>query len=150
MKKTMKILTILLVVLMIITACGTVSAGQGAKEPEKKSTGKTLAGVNIDPKKDAGSQVEGIGNSILGIIQVVGTIIAVGVLMVIGIKYMMGSAEEKAEYKKTMLPYLIGAIILFAAVNIAAAVINVSNTLTSDDEDKKTGVIMIDDETRVA
>ena len=28
---------------------------------------------------------------------------------------MMGSAEEKAEYKKTMLPYLIGAVIVFAA-----------------------------------
>jgi len=149
MKKTMKILSILLVVLMIITACGTVSAGQGAKT-EEKGTGTMLEGVNIAPKKDAGKSVEGIGNSILGIIQVVGTIIAVGVLMVIGIKYMMGSAEEKAEYKKTMLPYLIGAIILFAAVNIAAAVISASKTFTTPAEDGKTGMIVIDDETRVA
>ena len=93
MKKTMKILSILLVVLMIITACGTVSAGQGAKT-EEKGTGTMLEGVNIAPKKDAGKSVEGIGNSILGIIQVVGTIIAVGVLMVIGIKYMMGQKNN--------------------------------------------------------
>ena len=49
--------------------------------------------------------------------------------MVIGIKYMMGSAEEKAEYKKTMLPYLIGAIILFAAVNIASYVVSIAQTI---------------------
>ena len=51
--------------------------------------------------------------------------------MVIGIKYMMGSAEEKAEYKKTMIPYLVGAIILFAAVNIAGVVVNLAGSLGS-------------------
>ena len=31
-----------------------------------------------------------------------------------GIKYMLGSVEEKADYKKDMIPYLIGAVLLFA------------------------------------
>ena len=44
--------------------------------------------------------------------------------MVLGIKYMMGSAEEKAEYKKTMIPYVVGAILIFAATTIANAVFN--------------------------
>ena len=38
--------------------------------------------------------------SILGVIQTVGTIISVIVLMIIGIKYMLGSVEERSEYKK--------------------------------------------------
>ena len=46
--------------------------------------------------------------------------------MVIGIKYMMGSAEEKAEYKKTMIPYLIGAVLLFAAVNLATYIYGIA------------------------
>ena len=60
--------------------------------------------------------------TIINLIQslVVGFLISVGVLMVLGIKYMMGSAEEKAEYKKTFIPYIIGAIILFAAVSIVS------------------------------
>ena len=37
---------------------------------------------------------------------------------------MMGSAEEKAEYKKTMIPYLVGAILVFAASTIANFVYN--------------------------
>ena len=55
---------------------------------------------------------------ILGIIQVVGTVISVIMLMVIGIKYMMGSVEEKAEYKETLKPYLIGAFLLFTGTLI--------------------------------
>ena len=42
---------------------------------------------------------------------------------------MMGSAEEKAEYKKTMIPYVVGAILLFAATTIANAVYNFANGL---------------------
>ena len=35
---------------------------------------------------------------------------------------MMGSAEEKAEYKKTMIPYLVGAVLIFLAPTIANTV----------------------------
>ena len=55
---------------------------------------------------------------ILGVIQAVGTVTSLVVLMVLGIKYMVGSVEEKAEYKKTMTTYLIGAVLLFAGSNI--------------------------------
>ena len=123
MKKLIKILPILMVVLVILTAISPVCA--------------TIGDVTINPSTNSATAVSGIGNSILGIIRVVGTIIAVGVLMVIGIKYMMGSAEEKAEYKKTMLPYLIGAIILFAAVNIAGYVYDVSQSITASESGEK-------------
>ena len=58
------------------------------------------------------------GGKIVGIIQVVGTMISVGMLGVLGIKYALGSAEEKAEYKKSMIPYLIGAVLIFGASNL--------------------------------
>lgn len=52
-------------------------------------------------------------NNILGLIQVVGVVVSVVMLMAIGIKYMLGSVEEKAEYKSSLMPYIIGAFILF-------------------------------------
>jgi sterol desaturase/sphingolipid hydroxylase (fatty acid hydroxylase superfamily) len=61
-------------------------------------------------------------NVIFGIIQLVGSIVSVGALMFIGIKYMIGSIEEKAEYKKALWPYIIGAILLFAASNLVQVV----------------------------
>lgn len=51
--------------------------------------------------------------NILGIIRTVGIVVSVVMLMAIGIKYMMGSVEEKADYKQTLKPYIIGAFVLF-------------------------------------
>ncbi len=116
MKKLLKILPVLMVVAMILLVASPVFA-------------TTIGGVSIDPSTNSANSVSGIGNNILGIIQVVGTVVAVGVLMVLGIKYMMGSAEEKAEYKKTMIPYLIGAILLFAAVNLASWIVGIANSI---------------------
>ena len=65
----------------------------------------------------------------MGILQTVGVVAAVVILMVLGIKYMMGSAEEKAEYKKTMIPYIVGAILIFGASTIANMVYNFANGL---------------------
>ncbi len=59
--------------------------------------------------------IEDAGKKIVGILQTVGVVLSVVILTVIGIKYMMGSAEEKAEYKKTFMPYIIGAALIFAA-----------------------------------
>lgn len=59
---------------------------------------------------------------IIGIIRLVGTILSVVVLMIIGIKYMFGSVEEKADYKKTLIPYIIGAVLLFAGTNLVQIV----------------------------
>lgn len=63
-------------------------------------------------------KVAAIANSIIGPLRIVGNVVSVISLIVIGIKYMIGSVEEKAEYKQTMLPYLIGALMLFAITNL--------------------------------
>ena len=48
----------------------------------------------------------------------------------LGIKYMMGSAEERAEYKKTLLPYFIGAMLIFASTNLAQMIYNLASKIT--------------------
>lgn len=58
----------------------------------------------------------------LGFIQVIGSALALICLMVLGIKYMMGSVEEKAQYKKTLLPYFIGALMVFGISNLLRVV----------------------------
>lgn len=68
-------------------------------------------------------------NKVLGVIQAIGTIGAVGILMVLGVRYMMGSVEEKASYKKSMLPYVIGAILVFSAVTVANVVYKMSQAI---------------------
>lgn len=75
--------------------------------------------VNVNGDLNDGGELQKLGEKILGIIQVIGVVGSVIILMVAGIKYMTGSVEEKADYKKALLPYLIGAIILFSSTTIA-------------------------------
>lgn len=86
---------------------------------------------SVKPSTDATSRnsISKIGGEIIGIIQSIGTIVSVIILVVVGIKYMIGSAEERAEYKKTMMPYVVGSILLFGAVTIATLVYQFANSL---------------------
>ncbi len=61
---------------------------------------------------DAGNAVK-LGEKIVGGITAVGTVVAVVTTMGMGIKYMVGSIEERAEYKKSMMPMFIGMMLLF-------------------------------------
>lgn len=76
--------------------------------------------------RDNDEGLDSMTEKILGIINIVGTILSVVILMIIGIKYMLGSIEEKAEYKKTMMSYVIGAILLFAVPTIANVIYNIA------------------------
>ena len=55
---------------------------------------------------------------ILTIITNVGIVLAILMSAILGIKYMLGSLEEKAEYKKDLVPYFIGSILLFGVCTI--------------------------------
>ncbi len=58
------------------------------------------------------------GGIIFNIISTLGIIVAVITIIVIGIKYMVGSVQEKAEYKKTMIPYLVGVVMIIGVSGI--------------------------------
>lgn len=65
-----------------------------------------------------GYAISNIANLIVGLVQVVGSGVSIIAIIIIGIKYMIGSVEEKADYKKTLGPYLIGAIMVFSISNV--------------------------------
>lgn len=62
---------------------------------------------------------------LLGTINVIGVVCSVIVLIIIGIKYMFGSLEEKAEYKKTIWTYILGMFLLIAATTIPNIMYNI-------------------------
>lgn len=121
MKKLTKILTVILLVAMILTTFTTIV---------NASYSDQVDGL-FDVDAEGTDGIMNVGGNIVSIVTTIGIIVAVVVLLVLGIKYMMGSASEKAEYKKTMIPYLVGAILIFGASAIAKAVIAISENLTS-------------------
>lgn len=70
-----------------------------------------------------GSQsIRNAGSLILGVVQVVGTSIAVIMLVIIAIRYFTAAPEAKADIKSQLIPYVIGAVLLFAASNLVSIV----------------------------
>lgn len=60
---------------------------------------------------------------IIGWIKYIGIIVSIITLSIIGIKYMFSSVEGKAEYKKTMFPYIVGCFMV-AGISILLSVIS--------------------------
>ena len=77
-------------------------------------TANTYAIIKPDyfkPTSGGGSQkLNSKAGEVLGAVQLIGSIVSVITLAVIGIKYMVGSTEEKAEYKKSIFNFNINYI----------------------------------------
>lgn len=117
MNKLCKALSVLMIVLMITFTCSTVFAAID------------INGITPDTDTNADDTILSIGNTVLAIVTNVGMILAVILVAVLGVKYMMGSTEEKAEYKKSMIPYLVGAVLVFGASAIGRAVIGFGQSI---------------------
>ncbi len=77
---------------------------------------------------------------ILNAITVTGVVVAVITVMLLGIKYMVGSVEEKAEYKKTMMPILVGMILLFCTSTIVSIIWNVTTSIKPSSSSTTTSI----------
>ena len=115
MKTTMKIITMAVLVVMILA----VSTSAFAFDP-----GTIINDIDNKANTSAGqnTQVNDIAGRILGLIRNVAVVAGVIILSVIGIKFMLGSAEEKAEYKKSLIPLVVGIIVVMAASQIIAMI----------------------------
>lgn len=112
--KVTKIISIVMIVTMLIALVTPVFAVDPA---------------TIKANEDSTGKITSLGSQIIGIVTTIGSVVAVLVLVVLGVKYMMGSAEEKAEYKKTLMPYVIGAVLVFAASTIAGVIFSFSKNI---------------------
>ncbi len=112
--KVTKVISVIMIVAMLIAMVTPVFAvNPGTIKADESNT----------------SQITSLGSQIIGIVTTIGSVVAVLVLVVLGVKYMMGSAEEKAEYKKTLMPYVIGAVLVFAASTIAGVIFSFSQNI---------------------
>lgn len=114
MNKTIKAISVLLIAAMMLF---TISTTVFAVDPNAIIGNIMEQGNNVET-----GSISAIGGQIANILSAIGIIVAVIVLLVLGIKYMMGSASEKAEYKKTMIPYLVGIVLLLGASGIVKAI----------------------------
>lgn len=116
MKKLIKMIYIILIVLTL-TMCF------------QMINNKTCATDIVDPDdyeptiEDTSSLFDR-AEIIVALIRNIGIVVSVIALMLIGIRAMVGSAEEKADYQKSLPGYLIGAVLVFAMTMIPSIIYN--------------------------
>lgn len=130
MKKNKTHIIIMVIILILISILFLVPTKTYAKSiTQAKSDTGVIDPGDFEPPVLTNKDTDVIiskGATIVSVIQVIGVIVTVVSLMVMGIKYMTGSLGEKAEYKKSMIPYLIGVIIFFAITQLLGIIIKIA------------------------
>ena len=67
-----------------------------------------------------------MATNIISLIQVASVILAVILIAVFGFKFILGSANEKADYQKSFIPLIVGLVVVFAATSIAKVIMTVA------------------------
>lgn len=122
MNKVIKLVSVLLMVVMLTASFSTVCLAGGE--------GKTIIKPS-DIEVDENTQGAEMGNladtakKIVATIRNIAAILAVVLIAILGIKFMMGSTEEKAEYKKSFIPLIIGVVVVLMATSIASFIWNI-------------------------
>lgn len=114
MKKTIKIISILMIAIMLIT----VSTKVLALDPSLVNTVEDKASESTISTDGVAT----IAGNIVKAIRDVAVIAAVVLITVLGFKYMVGSAEQKSEYHKSYIPLIVGICVIAAASQLATMI----------------------------
>ena len=108
MKNLKSIIIIIIITILFVSICTYVYA-----DPVSAMDGLYSGGS---------STINRASGKILGIVQAIGISVAVIMLAILSIKYFASSIDERAEVKKKLIPFVIGAFILFAASSLVGLV----------------------------
>ncbi len=79
---------------------------------------------HTNPLGENKKSLKSFSQTLSGILLTVGIVIAVIIGGILGIKFMTGAAEEKADVKQLLIPYIVGCIVVFGAITIWSIVVN--------------------------
>ena len=84
---------------------------------------------DIQEATDIISKAEPVSVSMSSIFIFIGTIVAVIYASVLGIRFMLGSVEEKAEIKESLIPFIVGCVIVFGGFVLWKIIIEIGKSL---------------------
>ena len=131
MKKVLK--TFIIIVIALITF-GPINRVYAANEIQQHKTNwgdmfsigdKFIKKGNSSQKNVNEEQLRTDASSIFKILTVTGIALSVIIGGILGIKFMMASAEDKAQIKEMLIPYIVGCVIIYGAFAIWRLVITV-------------------------
>lgn len=117
MKKTIKIISILFLLILLVFSTTTYVQADIDIKPDEYKPEKITA-------QEGGRAIEMTGK-ILRIVRTLGVVAAMVVLSIIGLKYMLASLDEKANYKENMIPYIVGCALLVLCTTLPSIIYSI-------------------------
>ncbi len=119
MKKKVKIFSIIMLIIITVSSFMATISYADLIDPNDYNPNNGNA--------EAPEKFTNMVGTIATTIQMIGVVLSVIVIGLLGIKYMTGSVEERADYKKTMIPFLVGTFLIVAV----GTVLRIINDLTT-------------------
>lgn len=125
-----KILSIILIIVInviffninVVQAAGFSDVITGGDSFLAAGTGQ---GTTIDETK-----LQDTSTMIYNILLILGICVAVIIAAILGIKFMIGSVEEKAQIKDSLVPFVIGCVVVFGAFGIWKIFVTIGNNVS--------------------
>lgn len=121
-----KIFVFLIVVIFIVNILTVQSYAldeifQGAKN--FKDSANSQSPINQNDMQE-------VSNTLFNTFQIIGVVLALIVIIVLGIQFMTGSLETQAKIKESLIPLIIGIVIIFGAFTIWEVIVNLMQEAT--------------------
>ncbi len=86
-----------------------------------------IADWNFNVTSNVPSKLVNVAGVIIRVLRNVAIMITVVVITALGIKYMVGSVQEKADYKKNYINIIIGVVLITMVTAIIDVIFNIAN-----------------------
>ena len=120
MNKTIKIISTLLIAVLLVVTLSQVCLATDYEGIISDVNTKADEADDVDT-----SAINSTAAKVIRMIRNVAAVAAVVIVSILGIKYMIGSTEERAEYKKSFIPLIVGIIVVVAASSIATMLFSI-------------------------
>ncbi len=127
MKKIMLSLIMFIAIISICFSNQTYAMGNITQDGDSFINIGKQEYANNKPLDEGALQVT--SKEIYNLLFTLAVVLAFGVGLIIGIQFITGSVDEKAKIKETLIPYVVGCIVVFSAFTIWKIVIEVGNSM---------------------
>ena len=117
MKKTLYVLLFVPIILILLSSTVLADDITSAMTGVGQSTGN--------------AKILTIGGQILSVVLAIAQVAAIISLLVMAIKYMISAPADKAEYKAKLVPYIIGAVLIFASATFLSIAQGLGQAITN-------------------
>ena len=118
-----------IIIILILTAIFIYTSNNVYAIDEAISEGDGFLSAATENPID-NNELKKTSDYLFNIVFAIGVVLAVAIGTVIGIQFIIGSVDEKAKIKETLIPYVIGVFVVFASLTIWKIAITIGETVS--------------------